>query len=173
MDLARTYLRWEDFPRALSCLEAANDLNRKNPQGFGIREGLAVATAEVYLVIAENSTGADRQAWLKKAEQACDAAIKTSRSGIYILPEALLLRGRHNWLTGKKSAALKDWQHSLEQSGKLKNWHMQGRAHLEIGQRLADRTHLETAEQILAEIGAEWDLARARKSLNSPDLTGY
>jgi len=40
-----------------------------------------------------------------------------------------------------------------------------GMTHLEMGQRLEDRAHLERAEAIFAEIGAEWDLARARKLL--------
>jgi len=40
-----------------------------------------------------------------------------------------------------------------------------GMTHLEMGQRLKDRTHLEKAETILAEIGADWDLARAGKLL--------
>ena len=38
-------------------------------------------------------------------------------------------------------------------------------AHLEIGQRLSDHTHLERAKTIFAEIGAEWGLARARDAL--------
>ncbi len=38
-------------------------------------------------------------------------------------------------------------------------------AHLEMGMRLKERAHLEKAEAIFAEIGAEWDLVRARKVL--------
>jgi hypothetical protein len=37
--------------------------------------------------------------------------------------------------------------------------------HLEMGQRLGDRTHLEKAERVFAEIGAELDLARTKKLL--------
>jgi hypothetical protein len=33
-----------------------------------------------------------------------------------------------------------------------------GMAHLEIGQRLGVRDHLEQAQAIFAEVGAEWDL---------------
>ena len=40
-----------------------------------------------------------------------------------------------------------------------------GTTYLEMGRRLGDRTHLERAEAILAEIGAAWDLARAREAL--------
>ena len=40
-----------------------------------------------------------------------------------------------------------------------------GRTHLEMGQRLGDRAHLEQAATLFADIGAEWDLRRARGSL--------
>jgi len=36
--------------------------------------------------------------------------------------------------------------------------------HLEMGQRLKDRGHLERAEKIFSEIGARWDLTRAREA---------
>ena len=35
----------------------------------------------------------------------------------------------------------------------------------EMGRRLGERAHLERAGAIFAEIGAEWDLARAREAL--------
>jgi hypothetical protein len=41
-----------------------------------------------------------------------------------------------------------------------------GMTHLEAGQRSGDRTHLGRAEGIFAEIGAVWDLARAREALS-------
>ena len=37
--------------------------------------------------------------------------------------------------------------------------------HLDIGRRLKDRAHLQKAEAIFAEIGAEWDLEQARRYL--------
>ncbi len=40
-----------------------------------------------------------------------------------------------------------------------------GMTHLEMGQRLKDHAHLEKAQAIFAEIGAEWDLAQTRKLL--------
>jgi hypothetical protein len=42
--------------------------------------------------------------------------------------------------------------------------------HLEMGQRLGERTHLECAEATLAEIGAERDLARAQEALRQAQL---
>ena len=40
-----------------------------------------------------------------------------------------------------------------------------GVTHLEVGRRLKDREHLEHAEAIFAEIGAEFDLAETRDML--------
>jgi hypothetical protein len=40
-----------------------------------------------------------------------------------------------------------------------------GTTHLEMGERLGERAHLEHAEAILAGIGAERDLARAQALL--------
>ena len=40
-----------------------------------------------------------------------------------------------------------------------------GMTYLEMGQRLKERGHLERAEAIFAEIGADWDLAKAREAL--------
>jgi hypothetical protein len=44
-----------------------------------------------------------------------------------------------------------------------------GMTHLEMGQRLKDRGHLEQAEKIFADIGAEFDLAQTRKLLKLYD----
>jgi hypothetical protein len=40
-----------------------------------------------------------------------------------------------------------------------------GLTYLELGRRLGERAHLERAEAILSEIGAERDLAQAREVL--------
>jgi hypothetical protein len=48
--------------------------------------------------------------------------------------------------------------------------HELGATYLETGQRLKDRTHLEKAETIFAEIGAEWDLDQTGKLLKLYDV---
>ena len=75
------------------------------------------------------------------------------------------LRGTYEWLRGKPAAAQKWWQRSLALAEEMGQRYDLGMTHLEMGQRLAERAHLERAEAILAEIGAEWDLARAREAL--------
>lgn len=46
-----------------------------------------------------------------------------------------------------------------------------GRTHLEIGHWLGEQGHLERAVAIFAEIGVEWDLARAREALGDAEAT--
>jgi tetratricopeptide (TPR) repeat protein len=165
-DLGRTYFRQGKLDQALAVLEDTRERNRRNPQGWGLREGLAVALAEAYVVAAEYSTEEERKPWLRKAERACHGAIKASRTGYTIKPEALLLRGRLAWITNRRAPAVRDWNRSLALAEAARQQFDLGRAHLEIGRRLGDRDHLRRAEAILAEIGAEWDLARAREALS-------
>ena len=65
------------------------------------------------------------------------------------------------WLRGKPAAALRWWQLSLDLAEKMGQRYDLGRTQLEMGQRLADRAHLDQAVTLCAEIGAEGDLSRA------------
>jgi tetratricopeptide (TPR) repeat protein len=164
-DLGRSYYRLGKLDQALSTLEEASELNLKNPQGYGFREGLTTALAESYVAVAERSDVADRKPWLRKANRACQEAIKASRTGYTNEPLALLLRGRLAWINNRSSAALKDWQRSLKLAEKMGLRYDEGIIHLEMGKRLGDREHLEQAMSILSEIGAEWDLKQAQQAL--------
>jgi hypothetical protein len=73
----------------------------------------------------------------------------------------MILQGRYEWLRGKRATAQKWWQRSLALADEMRQCYDLGLTRLEIGQRLDERTHLECAEAIFAEIGAEWDWARA------------
>jgi hypothetical protein len=55
----------------------------------------------------------------------------------------------------------------MDESRRLKDPYMEGMVHLEIGRRTGEWDYLQQAETILAEIGAEFDLARAREALAS------
>ena len=76
-----------------------------------------------------------------------------------------MLRGRYEWLRGKRSTAQKWWRRSLALAEELGQPYDLGMTHLEMGQRLGERAHLERAEAILAEIGAEWDLSQAQQAV--------
>jgi hypothetical protein len=81
------------------------------------------------------------------------------------------LQGTYESLRGKPAAAQKWWQRSLAPAEEMGFRYDLGRTHLEMGQRLGKRAHLERAEAIFAKIGAEWDLARAREALGRARAT--
>ena len=94
-------------------------------------------------------------------------ALRSTKLCRYELPLAMRLHGTYQWLTGKHSFSEKWWQRSLEAAEEMGMRYELGMTHLEMGQRLKDRGHLEKAEAIFAEIGAEFDLAQTRKLLEA------
>jgi tetratricopeptide (TPR) repeat protein len=121
--------------------------------------------AEAHILAAERSAETARADKLRKTNEACRAARKKGRNFPGRLPEANRLQGTCEWLRGKPAAARKWWERSLKLAEDLKQRYDLGMTHLEMGRRLDDITHLERAEALFAEIGAEWDLAQARKAL--------
>ena len=81
------------------------------------------------------------------------------------MPEALRLQGTCEWLRGKKGPAQEWWDQSLTMAQEQGQRYDEGVTLLERGSRLGNRGDLEKAIMILSEIGAEWDLARAREAL--------
>jgi hypothetical protein len=69
------------------------------------------------------------------------------------------------WLNSKPESAQKWWQRSLALAQELEERYVLGLTHLEMGQRLGERAHVEQAEKILGQVGACLDLAHARELL--------
>ncbi len=120
--------------------------------------------AEAYLAITERDP-LKKQANLNKAERACHAARAHARKFLPAMPEALRLQGTCEWLNSQEAPARKWWDQSLKMAQEQGQRYDEGIILLEIGSRLNDRDYLERAFTILSEIGAEWDLARAREAL--------
>ncbi|MBA7640896.1 hypothetical protein ES703_48567 [subsurface metagenome] len=83
----------------------------------------------------------------------------------FTLPHVQMLQGRYEWLSGRPKKAQDWWARALAQAEAAGMRYEEGVIHLEIGRRIGDRNHLLTAESILGEIGAEFDLAAAREAL--------
>jgi len=171
--LGQSYLRQGKLQPALEILEASYrlSLEHKEPHHFAT---LCNAMAEAYLLAAEQFPVGEpeRIEWMKKAERACLSAIQRSNAFRGRRPEALRLQGRYAWLQGKAEQAQRWWQKCLSEAETLGSPYELGLTHLEIGQRLGEgapqeRAHIEKAESIFAEIGAELDLARARELLKN------
>lgn len=166
-ELGQCYLRQAHWQAALDMLESnANFIVEHN---FGrapfpnalLRNGLALT----YLLAAEQSHPPERKAWLKKAGRACRTALRWGKSLRPGKPEALRLQGRYEWMKGNAAQARHWWGKSLAEAETLGMPYELGLTHLEIGQRLGERAHLEKAGAIFAPIGAEGDLARLRESV--------
>ena len=164
-DLGQCLLRLGQREAALEVLEEACRLARKHQVLPHNSAPVWAGLVEAYLQSAEQTPGADRAPWLEKALQASDASLKNARHSPPARPEAMRMRGTYEWLRGNARSAQKWWQRSIGQATQLGMRYDLGLAHLEMGLRLRDCAHLSKAEAILAEIGAAWDVARAREAL--------
>jgi tetratricopeptide (TPR) repeat protein len=163
-ELIRCYLVKGELEKAFSEIEASNELLSVTAI-ISNHPLLGNGTSAAYLEAAERAKGNARQEWLKKARRSCQEMLKLTRNNLVTLPDALLLQGRYEWLRGKPGPAGKWWVKAMEESHRLKDRYMEGMVHLEIGRRTGYRDHLQQAESLLEEIGAEFDLAKAREAL--------
>jgi hypothetical protein len=115
----------------------------------------------------EQAVGKEKEEWWKKAKRACKEALRLKKDYRLTLPLAMRLQGRYEWLIGRPSFGEEWWQKSLKVPEEMGMRYELGMTHLEMGQRLKDRNHLEKAEAIFAEIGGEFDLAQTRKLLEA------
>jgi class 3 adenylate cyclase/tetratricopeptide (TPR) repeat protein len=160
-ELAQCALRSGDMDSAAAAIEAAEKLRPLylSPGGNAFIP-LVHAQAERLLLAAERSSGPERDRWLRQAGPACRDAMKRIKFFELGAPEAMLLQGRFDWLSGRTSAARDWWDKSAREAARLGMRYDEGLAHAEIGSRLSDRAELETATAIFSEIGARRDLAR-------------
>jgi class 3 adenylate cyclase/tetratricopeptide (TPR) repeat protein len=166
--LGRSYLFQRDLGQALAVLveterfRVEKNVKWRFPFLFN---GLAWA----YLLAAEESDQNERKNWLRKAGRSCREALGQGKKYRIGLAEAMRLKGTYEWLRHKPASAQKCWQKSLGLAEEMGMRYELGMIYLEMGQRLKDHTHLEKAEAIFAEIGAEWDLGQTRKLLKLYD----
>jgi class 3 adenylate cyclase/tetratricopeptide (TPR) repeat protein len=169
-ELAQCYLRGGDLERAALAIDAAEKLRPLylSPGGNAFIP-LIHARAERLLLAAERSNGAERDRWLGQAGPACRDGLKRIKFFRLAGPEAMLLQGRFDWLSGRNSVARSWWDKSAHEAARLGTRYDEGLAHAEIGSRLSERGELEKAAEIFAEIGARRDLARTTELLGGLD----
>ena len=165
-ELGLCYLRQDNYERALSELETCLRIRAEHrvvePSGHA---AILVNLAEAHLWMAEQDVS-QRDQSLNKAKSFCHAALRQAPKERPKLPKALRLQGTYEWLCGKPAAARKWWQKSLAEAERMSMKYDIGMIHLEMGRRLGEREHLEKAEKVFSEIGAELDLAKARVLLH-------
>jgi len=161
-NLGLCHLRRGDFAGAVAVLEEINQvINERGTKGHEITLARN-ALAEAYLAEGEHAHGAVRALALTKAKRACWAALRSGRLARGGLPGAMRHRGTYAWLTGKRDAARGWWQRSLTVAKQLGAGYETAMTSLEMGRRLGERTEIERAAEIFAEVGAAFDLAAAQ-----------
>ena len=104
---------------------------------------------------------------MKKAKRSLKIALKLSKRFKCGLPQAYCLSGIYWWLKNKPSIAIKWLEKSLKASKQLGARYYLGNIHFEMGKRMNDRSHLEAARSIFAELNAKADLKQANESINN------
>lgn len=165
-ELALCHLRQGDWKSALTQLEESQRIAAEHQvlEPYS-RAAILNGLAETYLFVFEHGELSEKSAWLNKAKRACRNAAKTSSVCQPLVPKAMRLQGAYEWLSGNPTAAQKWWQKSLAEAERMNLRYDIGEIHLEMGTRLGERVHLEKAESIFAEIGAELELVRTRELL--------
>jgi class 3 adenylate cyclase/tetratricopeptide (TPR) repeat protein len=163
--MGRCYLAKGDLEQAFKVFQISQEASSAPGAVGAFSIYLYNGLSEAYLFAAENSTGKIRQEWLKKAKKTCRKNLKPAKNSRIPLPEALMFQGRYEWLRGKPAAAEKWWHQSLEAAKKINDPFMEATLLMEMGQRLGNLDHLQRAESILEEIGAEFDLKLVREAL--------
>jgi class 3 adenylate cyclase/tetratricopeptide (TPR) repeat protein len=164
-ELAQCCLRMGEIAEASAALKSGEQLRAQYKAAGDSYTHLVHGLAEACLLQAERASPSEREAWLRKANRACQSALKQVMAFYPGAPEAMLLRGRYEWLRGQPKAARQWWTRSLVESKRMGMRYDEGMTHLEMGQRLGEGAHLEKAEAIFVEVGAALDLARTRKLL--------
>ncbi|HLF29277.1 MAG TPA: AAA family ATPase [Anaerolineae bacterium] len=105
-----------------------------------------------------------------RARRACKALHRYARVFPVAKPAACLRQGAYDWLAGEFGKAHQNWQKALAAAERLEMPYEQGLAHYFIGQHLsaddpARAQHLNRALETFAALGAAYDQARVRASL--------
>lgn len=166
---ALTYMRRFETELAIAEVERLLDLSAKaTPSNYSAHTGY-IAPAYTYLSLWESGQilpAIDKLAW-----NACKNLRKYVRVFPIGEPRALLYEGLHHWLSGKQDKAYQTWEKSLAVAEELNMRYDKGLAHLEIGRHLPledsnRRKHLDSAIDLFADMGAEYDLTRAEAALS-------
>ncbi|MDI6754068.1 MAG: adenylate/guanylate cyclase domain-containing protein [Thermodesulfobacteriota bacterium] len=161
--LGRCYLRQGNIQQALAILEEGGQLIKNHRlRGFSCVP-IWMSLAQTYLSAAEQVEEPGREAAMRKAKQACKIALNQEKFDRASRVAACRMQGTWEWLRGQSGRARKWWQQSLKAGDALGARYELGLTHLEMGKFLEDPAHLKSAEKIFGAIGANFDLAQARK----------
>ncbi len=103
-----------------------------------------------------------------RALQACHSLHRYAQRFPIGRPRAWLYQGWYDWLNGRAARARAAWHKALDYAGQLDMPYEEGLVHYEIGRHASGserQSHLSRASEILAQLGAAYDLARVQAAL--------
>jgi hypothetical protein len=144
------------------------------PTSYGVFGGY-LGLAQVHLALWEEALSGGAQAKARALRAAARKACKTLHTYARHFPvggpRAWLYRGQFEWLSGHPRRAHRQWRRSLALARQLAMPYEEALAHHDIGRHLhaghpARREHLAQAVDILARVGAAYDLERVKVELS-------
>jgi DNA-binding SARP family transcriptional activator/predicted ATPase len=165
---AQVHLQRGDMDSAKQSARFAMErIVRTRPTAFYSLEGYA-GGAEAYLAALENEKNA---ADLKSARRAVKSLHEFGRILPIGRPRAWLYQGLLDWAEGRQNKALQAWKKSLGLAEQMSLPYEAARAHYEIGRHLdvrepARQIHLQKAVEMFSEMGAKYELQKARDALS-------
>jgi hypothetical protein len=152
-----------DWVAARTVADLAMELTaHQRPASFGTFLGYA-GPAEAYLALWE--TGQADADGLRRAADALDRLRRFAKVFPVGRPRAAVLEGRHDWMRGRRDAAMRSWDQAIQLAESLSMPYEQGLAHYEIARHLeptnaAQADHLAASRDLFNGLHASRDLAR-------------
>jgi class 3 adenylate cyclase/tetratricopeptide (TPR) repeat protein len=163
-NLGQCYLHQGQVEKGLRKVEESQELMVKHGLRGFLSTEIHDALPEAYLLAVEQASDAKRASALKAAKRACREALRQSRVDREASAGAYRMQGTYEWLNEKPAEAQKWWRQSLDLAESLGARYDLGKTYLEFGQRLELVMYLDQAERIFTEIGAKWQVGRARQT---------
>lgn len=161
-------LRRSDFEQAREAADQAAALMKQVGASAYTHFEAFAAVAEIYMSLWEmqpDGDSAEAQELAAAARQLCDSLRRgTVKAG---RPSSWLYLGRYNILDGHPGRAYKHWRKGLSVAEEVGMRYELGRIHLEMGRHAAAddpqrEEHLRRANEIFAQMGAEYYLERTQ-----------
>jgi class 3 adenylate cyclase/tetratricopeptide (TPR) repeat protein len=116
--------------------------------------------AQAYLEHAERAEGSERDAWLAKADRALRSSAREAKVDVESVTGLHRLRGRREWLRGRRDRAMKEWRTALERGERLQFHTELAATHAEMAWWLHSEEHRAAAAALFARMGTPGELGR-------------
>jgi tetratricopeptide (TPR) repeat protein len=164
-ELARCYAQQGELLPALMEMQKVNDLIKGHALLSTALTPIRNNYAAICLALAEKEGAGRGSEAMRRAQQACAAAVKQRGAFAAGKVEAFRLRGLYDWLNGNRSSAQRWWRESLKWSEMYAMPYEKGLTMLEMGKRLKDIEMMRAAKWLFESLDAEGDFERVKQAM--------